>query len=329
MLDASAGSVAIEVDLENCGEIALAPLVDGLLHRRPREIPSRFLYDDRGSELFEQITALPEYYPTPTERGLLEGAGGEIAAASGAAELVELGPGSAAKTALLLEQLIAAGTLERYVPIDCSLAALEGAMPELARQFPAIELHGVVGDFASQLDRVPPPAGRRLVVLLGGTIGNFTGAGRHALLTSVRRLLGDDGAFLVGTSLVADPVVIEAAYNDAAGVTAAFNRNILLAVNRELDADFDPAEFEHVAFYDRRRRWIEMRLQARRSQSVPLRRLDAVLELAAGEQVRTEISARFSTGGIAAELAQAGMRVAHQYVDPQRLFALTLATTRC
>jgi L-histidine N-alpha-methyltransferase len=296
------------------------------LTARPKQLPPKYFYDARGSALFEQITALPEYFPTRTEAALLTSHVAEIAGLTGAATLVELGSGSSAKTRLLLDALGRAGTLRRYVPLDVSTAALREALDALAARYPALAVHGVVGDFTAHLDRLPRAVGdRRLLAFLGGTIGNLEPAQRAVFLSRERSALRPGEHLLLGAALVTDPDVLVAAYDDAAGVTAEFNRNVLHVLNRELRADFDPAAFAHVALWDGEREWIEMRLRALRPVAVTVRDLGLVVEFAAGEELHTEISAKFRLDGLAAELTTAGLVPQRTWVDPQERFALTLA----
>jgi len=303
------------------------------LTARPRTLPPKYFYDARGSALFEEITALPEYYPTRTEAALLTAHVDEIAGLTGATTLVELGSGSSAKTRLLLDALTRAGTLRRYVPLDVSAAALREALDALAVRYPALGLHGVVGDFTVHLDRLPRDTGaangdRRLLAFLGGTIGNLEPPQRALFLARVRAALRPREHLLLGAALVTDPAVLVAAYDDAAGVTAEFNRNVLHVLNRELHADLDVDAFAHVALWDAEREWIEMRLRAVRPVATTVGDLGLAVEFAAGEELHTEISAKFRTDGLAAELAAAGLRPERIWVDPLERFALTLAVAR-
>jgi L-histidine Nalpha-methyltransferase len=297
------------------------------LTARPKTLPPKWFYDARGSALFEKITELPEYYPTRTERALLQRSVDEIAAASGADTLVELGSGSSEKTRLLLEAFRRAGTLRRYVPQDVSGAALRGAMEALAVDYPGLELHGVVGDFTSDLGRLPR-GGRRMIAFLGGTIGNLLPDERARFLAHVRSVLEPDEQLLLGTGLVIDPAVLVPAYDDAAGVTAEFNRNVLHVLNRELGADFDVRSFAHVALWDPEHEWIEMRLRAERAMTVHVAELGLTVEFAAAEEMRTEVSAKFRPDGVRRMLVDAGFRVVHVWTDPDERFALTLGTAR-
>ncbi len=291
----------------------------------PKELPPKWFYDARGSELFEQITELPEYYPTRTEAALLARSVEEIALASGAQTLVELGSGSSSKTRLLLDAFGRTGTLRRYVPQDVSESALRLAMDALAVEYPDLELHGVVGDFTKHLDRLPR-GDRRMVAFLGGTIGNLTRDERYEFLRRLRAVLEPGEQLLLGTGLVVDESVMVAAYDDAAGVTAEFNRNVLHVLNRELRADFDVEAFTHRALWDAANSWIEMRLVAQRAMSVHLAELDLTVEFARGEEMRTEISTKFRPDGVREALEATGFTVAQTWTDPDERFALTLGT---
>jgi L-histidine N-alpha-methyltransferase len=304
-------------------------VLDGLT--RPfKELPPKHFYDAHGAELFDRICELPEYYPTRAERSILEARAAEIVRRTGAAELVELGSGTAEKTELLLAAMDDAGTLTRYVPIDVTESMVRSSARRLVERFDGLRVHGIVGDFERHLDRVPEaePGRPRIVAFLGGTLGNFTPGTRRRFLRSLGRLLGPDDFLLLGTDLVKDPAVLEAAYDDSAGVTAAFNRNVLTVLNRELDADFVPESFDHVAFFDRDREWIEMRLRARRPQRVLVGKLGLRLTFAAGEELRTEISAKFTPERIAGDLAAAGLELVETLTDEDGLFALNLARLR-
>jgi L-histidine N-alpha-methyltransferase len=322
---------AIRIDIHaGDGDGAERRLADDVLDglTRPfKEIPPKHFYDSRGSELFERICALPEYYPTRTEMAILRDQAPAIVAAAAPVELVELGSGATAKARLLLDAMAEREEVRRYLPVDVSERMVREAAFALVDAYPGLEVHGVVGDFQRHLARVPAPlpARPRLVGLLGGTIGNFPPGSRRSLLRDVAVLLGPDDHFLLGTDLVKDPAVIEAAYNDAEGVTAEFNRNVLHVINRELGADFEPGAFDHVAFFDRRREWIEMRLRARRPMTVNVADLDLQVEFAVGEELRTEISAKFTRARLEADYAAAGLELRGWYTDPEELFAVTLA----
>jgi L-histidine N-alpha-methyltransferase len=301
-------------------------VLDGLT--RPfKEIQPKHFYDARGGELFDRITELPEYYPTRAERAILETRGAEAVAELGAAEIVELGSGTATKTRLLLRALADAGTLRRYVPIDVTEGLVRSTAEELVEELPGLVVHGIVGDFERHLRHVPPPlAGPRILAFLGGTIGNFPQGSRRRFLRAMAKLLrpGVD-RLLLGTDLVKDVAVLEAAYNDSEGVTADFNRNVLQVINRELRADFDVDAFEHVAFYDHDREWIEMRLRAQRRMDVHVGALDLDIAFAAREEMRTEISAKFTPERLHGDLAAAGLQPVEVMTDPDDLFALSLS----
>jgi L-histidine N-alpha-methyltransferase len=299
-------------------------VLDGLT-RPLKELPPKHLYDARGSELFDAICELPEYYQTRTERLILESNANDIVARTGAVELVELGSGSATKTRVLLDAMSAAGTLERYVPVDVSETTVHAVAELFAAEYPGLAVHGVVGDFERHLSHIPPPIGPRLVPFLGGTIGNLPPGSRRRFLRGLGGVLGRDGYLLLGTDLVKDPRVIEAAYDDSAGVTAQFNLNVLHVINRELGANFDVDAFEHVAFFDRKREWIEMRLRALDAQQVRVQALDLDVDFAAREELRTEISAKFTRERLQGDLAAAGLELAELYTDPDELFAVSLA----
>ncbi|MYY04715.1 L-histidine N(alpha)-methyltransferase [Streptomyces sp. ATexAB-D23] len=292
------------------------------LTRQPKTLPPKWFYDARGSELFEEITRLPEYYPTRAEREILSGRATEIAAASGARTLVELGSGSSEKTRFLLDALPG---LDTYVPVDVSESALRGAADALLAERPQLSVHALIADFTAGLS-LPDTPGPRLVAFLGGTLGNLLPGERAVFLESVRSLLAPGDALLLGTDLVKDEEVLVAAYDDAAGVTAAFNRNVLSVVDRELGADFSPDDFEHVARWNPREEWIEMRLRARRALTVKIPQLDLVVPFDAGEELRTEVSAKFREDGVRRELAGAGLRLTHWWTDCGDRFALSLAT---
>ncbi|MEV5252580.1 L-histidine N(alpha)-methyltransferase [Streptomyces werraensis] len=290
----------------------------------PKTLPPKWFYDARGSELFEEITALPEYYPTRAEREILLARSDEIAAASGARTLVELGSGSSEKTRHLIAALHG---LHTYVPVDVSESALTGAGQALAAERPGLRVHALVADFTAGLT-LPDTPGPRLVAFLGGTIGNLLPAERSAFLASVRSLLAPGDALLLGTDLVKDEKTLVRAYDDAAGVTASFNKNVLHVVDRELGADFDPDAFDHVALWDAEHEWIEMRLRSRTAQSVKIPALELVVDFAEGEELRTEVSAKFRQEGVRAELSAAGLDLTRWWTDGEGRFALSLSVAR-
>ena len=304
-------------------------VLDGLT--RPfKELPPKHFYDARGAHLFDRICELPEYYPTRAERSILVSRAAHIAQLTGAAEIVELGSGTAQKTRVLLAALDAAGTLRRYVPLDVTQGMVERCARELTELSDELFVHGIVGDFERHLEHVPPPSeGPRIVAFLGGTIGNFTPGARRRFLRRVRALLrpGVDH-LLLGTDLVKDPRVLEAAYNDSAGVTAEFNRNVLSVLNRELGADFDVEAFEHVAFFDAEREWIEMRLRSTVRQRVSVPAVGLEVEFHPREELRTEISAKFTPQRLERDLAAAGLELERVLTDDGGLFALSLSTPR-
>ena len=317
--------VTVDCRLAPGGERTLGyDVLDGLT--KPfKEIPPKHFYDAHGSELFEKICELPEYYPTRTERAILEDRAGDIAARTEAAEVVELGAGYATKTRILLTALSEAGTLRRFIPVDVSEATVRECGNALIREYGDLEVHGLVGDYERHLSHLPEPCGPRLVAFLGGTIGNFPPGSRRRFLRSIAQRMGAGDWLLLGTDLVKDAGMLEAAYDDAAGVTAEFNLNVLRVMNRELGADFDLDGFEHVAFWDAEREWIEMRLRSRRRQRVHLRELDLTVHFDQREELRTEISAKFTRDRVTGDLRAAGLELVDWLTDPEELFGLSLA----
>jgi L-histidine N-alpha-methyltransferase len=329
VLDAARERVVVENHLTATDERAIADdVLDGLT--RPfKELPPKHFYDQAGAELFDRICELPEYYPTRAERSILQAQSGWIAERTQAAELLELGSGTAAKTRLLLSALHEQGTLRCYLPFDVTEGMVRATAAELVEEYDGLSVHGVVGDFERHLDRVPMPSdGPRVVAFLGGTIGNFTPGSRRRFLRGLAKRMRPDDWLLLGADLVKDPAVIEAAYDDSAGVTAAFNRNVLKVVNASLDANFDPDAFEHVAFFDREREWIEMRLRAQRRMTVHVGALDLDVEFAAREELRTEISAKFTRERLEGDLAAAGLELVEVLTDDEDRFALSLSRPR-
>ncbi len=296
---------------------------DGLT-RSLKELPPKLFYDERGSVLFDRITTLPEYYPSRCEREILNRHAPVIVERSSAAELVELGSGMASKTRALLYAMAGQGSLERYVPFDVDESVVQACAVELIEMYPGLEVHGLVGDFGRDLERIP--AGRRrLFAFLGGTIGNLYPEQRALFLRRIRRIMEPADRLLIGTDLVKDRAVLEAAYNDSAGVTAEFNRNVLRVVNSGLGADFDPDAFEHVAFFDEAQSWIEMRLRANGAQTVRVDGADLEVTFADGEEIRTEISAKFTRDAVEAELRSAGLALDDFFTDDRALFGLAFA----
>jgi L-histidine N-alpha-methyltransferase len=305
-------------------DAALRQEVAAGLAASPKELPCKWLYDEAGCALFDDITRLPEYYPTRCERSILERRAGAVAELTGADTVVEIGSGTSEKTRLLLDAFARRGQLRRFVPFDVSEPTLRAAAGAVAAEYPGVEVHAVVGDFERHLALVPDGR-RRVVVFLGSTIGNLTPERRAGFLAEVGASLAPEEAFLLGTDLVKDTRRLEAAYDDAAGVTAAFNRNLLARLNRELGADFVPERFDHVARFDLEEEWIDIRLRSRVEQAVRVTDLGLEVAFGAGEEMRTEISAKFRQAGIAAELVSAGLEPAHFWTDPAGDFALTLA----
>lgn len=296
---------------------------DGLT-REPKTLPPKWFYDAVGSDLFDQITRLPEYYPTRTEAQILRERSAEIAQAAGADTLVELGSGTSEKTRMLLDAMRAGGRLRRFVPFDVDAGVLRAAGDAIGQEYPGIEIDAVCGDFEEHLGKIPR-VGRRLVVFLGSTIGNLTPGPRAEFLESLADTLQPGDSLLLGTDLVKDTGRLVRAYDDAAGVTAAFNRNVLAVVNRELDADFDLDAFEHVAKWNSVEERIEMWLRARTPQRVRISALDLDVAYVAGEEMLTEVSCKFRPESVTAELAKAGLRQTHWWTDTAGDFGLSLA----
>jgi L-histidine N-alpha-methyltransferase len=303
---------------------ALASDARAGLSAYPKSLPPKWFYDARGSDLFEQITRLPEYYPTRAEREILRDRAAEIAETSQAHTLVELGSGSSEKTRLLLDALRDAGTLRQFVPLDVSSTALRDAAAALAEDYPSLVVHGVVGDFTEHLALLPGEA-PRMVAFLGGTIGNLLPADRAKFLSSLRDVLEPGEWLLLGTDLVKDAETVRVAYDDSAGVTAEFNRNVLHVLNRELGADFDVSAFAHVALWDADQDWIEMRLRAERAMEVHIPALGMTVSFDEGEELRTEISAKFRKEGITSELGDAGFELTRWWTDSLNRFGLSLS----
>ena len=295
------------------------------LSRPFKELSPRYFYDERGSQLFEQITELPEYYPTRCEREILvEQAMAICSAANNPATLIELGSGSASKTRVLLDAMQSVGCLDTYVPVDISEEITRDTAEKVASEYDGINVRGLVCDFELDLERIEA-GGPRVIALLGGTIGNFAPQQRAGFLRRIANLLDADDRFLLGTDLVKDRTTLEAAYNDSAGVTAAFNRNVLAVLNRELQADFDLDAFEHVARWDPENLWIDIRLRSLTDQIVNVRALDMQTPFAAGEEMRTEISTKYARPGLEAIYAEAGLEMTDWFTDSEGLFGLSLA----
>lgn len=300
-----------------------ADVAEGLT-ASPKHLPPKWFYDEAGSELFDKITRLVEYYPTEAERAALRGAAAEIAELSGADTLMELGSGSSDKTRVLLDAFDATGRLRRYVPFDVSPSALRSAANELATRYPGLAIDAVVGDFDRHLAELPK-GGRRLLAFLGGTVGNYPPQPRARLLASMAATLEPGETLLLGTDLVKDVDRLVTAYDDPSRVTAAFNRNVLAVVNRELGSDFDLDTFEHVARWNPEAEWIEMWLRSTTTQRVTVEELDLVVDFEAGEEMLTEVSAKFRADGVRSELAAVGLELIGWWTDPAGDFALSLS----
>jgi L-histidine N-alpha-methyltransferase len=289
----------------------------------PKELPPKWFYDERGSQLFDEITRLDEYYPTRREKEILVAHADDVAA-FGADTLVELGSGTSEKTRLLLSAMASAGHLRGFIPFDVDEVTLRGAAEAVASEYPGLDVHAIAGDFEHHLGRIPVE-GRRLIAFLGGTIGNLHPQQRARFLRGIAKGMRAGDAFLLGTDLVKDIDRLEAAYDDAAGVTAEFNRNVLRVVNRRLGADFIPERFTHVARFDKGAEWIEMLLRSDVDQTVHVPALELTVDFARGEEMRTEISAKFRRSGVESELAAAGLRLVEWWTDTRGDFALSLS----
>ncbi|WP_019973136.1 L-histidine N(alpha)-methyltransferase [Mycobacterium sp. 141] len=294
------------------------------LAQTPKSLPPKWFYDAVGSDLFDQITRLPEYYPTRTEAQILREHSAEIAASAGADTLVELGSGTSEKTRMLLDAMRDGGLLRRFIPFDVDAGMLRAAGKAIGREYPGVEIHAVCGDFEEHLGKIPQ-VGRRLVIFLGSTIGNLTSGPRAEFLDTLADTLQPGDSLLLGTDLVKDAARLVRAYDDSAGVTAEFNRNVLAVVNRELGADFDPAAFEHVARWNGDEERIEMWLRTRDAQQVRVAALGLDVTFAAGEEMLTEVSCKFRPDDVTAELAKAGLRQTHWWTDGPGDFGLSLA----
>lgn len=305
---------------DDLGKSLRQDVADGLT-AFPKTLPPKWFYDERGSELFEEITRLEEYYPTRRERAILTERAADVAALTGARTLLELGAGSGEKTRLLLDAL--GGTLTTYVPVDVSGDFLADAAGRIASEYPSLSVQPIVADYERHLHQMPGGP-KRLVAFLGGTIGNMTPAERVSFLAGLRATMGEDDALLLGADLVKAPHRLVRAYDDARGVTADFNRNVLRVINRELDADFVESRFEHVAIWDGAEERIEMRLRSTRAQTVRIGALDLVVEFAAGEEMRTEISAKFRRERLEESATAAGLRIDRWWTDEDGDFVLSL-----
>jgi dimethylhistidine N-methyltransferase len=295
------------------------------LGQRPKSLPPKYFYDDRGSHLFEQITTLPEYYPTRTERAILQTHGAAIARQVGACDLVELGSGSASKTRLLFEAYQRQGTPLRYVPVDVSGGMLTRTAEQLLADYDHLSVYGLVGTYDAALTHLPAPGyGRRMVAFIGSTLGNLPPQRCEAFLGQVAAALQPGDYFLLGVDLHKETALLEAAYNDAQGVTAAFNLNLLHHLNWRFQGDFDPTQFRHVAFYNEGDRQIEMHLESQRDQTVTLADLDLTVSFTAGERLLSEISRKFHLPTLSASLQHHGLAVQQTFTDDRQWFALVL-----
>jgi L-histidine N-alpha-methyltransferase len=322
---AATEQIAIEVHLSANGGEAMARDVRAGLSAEPKELSPKYFYDERGSQLFERITELPEYYPTRAERSILAERSAEIHTAAGSpSTLVELGSGSAAKTRHLLSAMRDAGCLGTYVPVDISEEITHETAECLVREYPGLLVRGLVCDFEHDLERIPNGGGR-LVAFLGGTIGNLYPEARREFLTRLAALLGPEDRILLGTDLVKEPARLEAAYDDSLGVTAEFNKNVLRVLNRDLGADFDLDAFEHVARYDGEEARMDIRLRSLVDQTVRVDGLDLEVGFAAGEEMRTEISSKFTRERLEEVYAEAGLEMSGWFTDEAGDYALSLA----
>ncbi len=321
----TADQIAIDVHLPRDGVLAgMAEDVREGLSCPFKELPPKYFYDERGSQLFERITELPEYYPTRAERAILEEHSAEIVDAAGAGILIELGSGSAAKTRTLLDAMSDADLLDTYVPVDIAEEITRETAVRLVEEYPGLRVHGIVCDYETHLERVPREEGA-LVAFLGGTIGNFRPASRRSFLARIATLLYPGDRFLLGTDLVKDRATLEAAYDDSQGVTAEFNKNVLNVLNRELGANFDLDAFEHVAFWDPDNEWVDIRLRSLAEQFIDVKALDMRAHFARMEEMRTEISTKFTRERLEESYADAGLELTDWWTDPEGLYALSLA----
>jgi L-histidine N-alpha-methyltransferase len=318
--------IAIEVHLDADTAATMARDVRDGLSAEPKELAPKYFYDERGSQLFERITELDEYYPTRVERSILAARSAEIVSAADAPRsLVELGSGSAAKTRHLLSAMRDAGCLHTYVPVDISEEITHETARLLVDEYPGLAIRGLVCDFEHHLERIPDGDGGRLVAFLGGTIGNLYPQARRDFLARLAGLMRPEDRLLLGTDLVKEPERLEAAYNDASGVTAEFNKNVLRVLNRELDADFDLDAFEHVARYDAVEARMDIRLRSLSKQTVRLDQLDLCVEFVGGEEMRTEISTKFTRERLRGVYEESGLEMSGWFTDAAGDYALSLA----
>ena len=317
-------NVIIDVHLDNQDPDAVREEIRAGLLSTPRTLPTRFFYDERGSELFERICESPEYYQARTEHELLETVADDVVTRTGADELVELGSGAATKTRVVLDAMARAQRLRFYVPFDFSEGIVRRVAQELVEEYEGLRVHGVVGDFLTHLAHIPQ-GGRRLVMFLGGTIGNLGPEAAPAFLSSVSDEMDQGDFFLLGVQLITDVDRLEAAYNDSAGLSAAFNKNMIYALQSVIGAAFDPEAFDHVARFNHAEHRIEMRLRSVRKQVIPIPELALTLRLEEGEEILTEISTKYTRHHVEALLTRAGFSPVAWYSDPHDLHGLALA----
>jgi len=315
----------LDVHLEGSQLATMRDEVRAGLSATRKTLPSKYFYDAYGSELFERITELPEYYQTRTELAILQLLADDLTERYRWSEVVEIGSGSSKKTLTILDALEEHGYLTRFVPIDVSESILRESAESLVERYPKLQVHGIVGDFMHHLGTVPASEGRRLVLFLGSTIGNLDEPERLSFLQSVRGMLSSQDHFLVGMDLVKDIAVVEAAYNDSQGVTAEFNRNVLRVVNRELDGDFVPESYRHWSFFNVEKSRIEMHLIPESLQTVQIRDLDLTIECAPDETIFTEISCKYTEASARTALEAAGLELVSWHTDPKQLFGVALA----
>jgi L-histidine N-alpha-methyltransferase len=318
--------IAIEVHLDADAAATMARDVRAGLCSEFKELAPKYFYDERGSQLFGQITELDEYYPTRAERSILTERAAEIVGIAGDPRtLVELGSGSAAKTRHLLSAMRDAGCLGTYVPVDISEEITHETADLLVREYPGLSVRGLVCDFEHDLERIPDAEDGRLIAFLGGTIGNLYPSARHEFLTRLAALMDPGDRLLLGTDLIKEADRLELAYDDPDGVTAEFNKNVLRVLNRELGADFDLDAFEHVARYDEAEARMDIRLRSLTKQTVRLDDLDLSVEFAAEEEMRTEISSKFTREHLEEIYERAGLEMSGWFTDAAGDYALSLA----
>jgi L-histidine N-alpha-methyltransferase len=320
--------IEIDVHLAANGGATMAHEVRRGLSMDLKELAPKYFYDELGSQLFERITELPEYYPSRAERAILAHRSPEIVDVAGSpGTLIELGSGSAAKTRHLLSAMQDAGCLDTYCPVDISEEITHETARNLVEEYPGLAIRGIVCDFEHDLERIPSGGGGRLIAFLGGTIGNLYPVARRDFLRRLASLLEPDDRILLGTDLIKEPARLEAAYDDSQGVTAEFNKNVLRVLNRDLGADFDVDAFEHVARYDSDEARMDIRLRSLTDQAVRLDGLDLTVSFAAGEEMRTEISSKFTRERLESVYEESGLELSGWFTDPAEDYALSLART--